>query len=364
MAMSGRFFRRWVPLLIVLVLFTLTPAGPALGVTRSQVDRACSSSAGAYDAYLSAQSEFQAAADAYEVAALEVENVLYRQERTAETLEIRQSDMQIARGRFEQQAVEAYMNGGGSNPALFFMASSLDQVITSTEFLSAAAADERDIAGDLAALQGELGVLQEQLIVVEQDLREVESQRLEAKDAQEEAMQADQAAWEKLSGQCANLQKQYEIEVARAAAARGGGAGGVSSAATPGFRCPFPGSSFIDSWGYARSGGRRHQGTDMMGPYGGPLYSVANGIAYTTSSGLGGRGVWVVADYGVGYYYAHLSGFNVSSGSRVSTGDVVGYNGDSGNAAGGAPHLHFEIHPGGRGSGAVNPYPTLVAACR
>jgi len=363
--MSGRFSRRRVPLLLVLVLVgALTPAGPALGVTRSQVDRACSSSAGAYDAYLSAQSGFQAAADAYEVAALEVENVLHRQERTAETLDIRQSDMQVARDRFEQQAVEAYMNGGTSNPALFFMASSLDEVITSTEFLSAAAADERDLAGDLAALQGELGVLQEQLVGLEQDLRGVESQRLEAKDVQEQAMLADQAAWEKLSGQCADLQKQFEIEIARAAAARGGGAGGVSSAATPGFRCPFPGSSFIDSWGYARSGGRRHQGTDMMGPYGAPVYASASGIVYTGNSGLGGRSVWVVADYGVGYYYAHLSGYNVSSGSRVSTGDVVGYNGDTGNASGGAPHLHFEIHPGGRGSAAVNPYPTLVSACR
>ena len=76
-------------------------------------------------------------------------------------------------------------------------------MITSTEFLSSAASDERDIAGDLAALQGELGVLQGQLVVLEQDLRAVESERLEAKDAQEQAMLADQAAWEKLSGECA-----------------------------------------------------------------------------------------------------------------------------------------------------------------
>ncbi len=362
--MSGRFSRRLVTLLVLVLVGAVTPAGPALGVTKSQVDRACSTSAGAYDAYLSAQSEFQAAADAYEVAALEVENVLYRQGRTAETLQIRQADMEVAQKRFEQQAVEAYMNGGNGNPALFLMASSLDQVITSTEFLSSAASDERDIAGDLAALQGELGVLQGQLVVLEQDLRAVESERLEAKDAQEQAMLADQAAWEKLSGECARLQKQFEIEVARAAAARGGGAGGVSSAATPGFRCPFPGSSFTDSWGNPRSGGRAHKGTDMMGPYGAPLYAVASGIVYTGNSGLGGRTVWVVADYGVAFYYAHLSSLNVSSGSRVSTGDVVGFNGDSGNAAGGAPHLHFELHPGGRGAAAVNPYPTLVSACR
>jgi murein DD-endopeptidase MepM/ murein hydrolase activator NlpD len=363
--MSGLFPRRRVPLLLALITVgVMTPNGPALGVTKSQVDRACASSSAALEEYRSAQNAFRAAAEAYEVAAIEVENVLYRQERTAETLQIRQGDMETARRRFEQQAVEAYMSGGNSNPALFFMASSLDQVITSTEFLTAAADDERDAAGDLAALQGELSGLQDQLLVLEQDLRAVEAERLAAKDLQEAAMVADQSAWEKLSGQCRDLQKRYEIEVARAAAARGGGAGGVSAAATPGFRCPFPGSSFIDSWGAPRSGGRRHKGTDMMGPYGAPLYASASGVIYTGNSGLGGRTVWLVADYGTAYYYAHLSGINVGNGSRVSTGDVVGYNGDTGNASGGAPHLHFEIHPGGRGAAAVNPYPTLVAACR
>ena len=115
--------------MVLVLVGALTPAGPALGVTKTQVDRACATSAGAYEAYLAAKSEFQVAAQAYEAAALEVENVLYRQGRAAETLEIRQSDMEVAKDRFEQQAVEAYMNGGNANPALFFMASSLDEVI-------------------------------------------------------------------------------------------------------------------------------------------------------------------------------------------------------------------------------------------
>ena len=362
--MSGRFNRRRLRTVLALCLaFQLLP-GQALGVTKSQVDRACAASSSALAEYRRASAAFEEAARAYSAASLEVDNVLYRQGRTAETLDLRRGAMEVAEDRFQQQAVEAYMSGGGSNSALFLAASSLDRVITTTEFLSAAGTEEHDAAGDLAALQGELVTLQGQLSALEVELRAVEQQRLDAKNQQETAMNADQAAWQKLDGECRAIQKRYEIELARAAAARGSASAGISAAATPGFICPFPGSSFINSWGAPRSGGRGHKGTDMMGPYGAPLYAVASGTVYTGNGGLGGKTVWLIADYGTGFYYAHLSSINVSSGNRVGRGDVVGYNGDSGNADGGSPHLHFEIHPGGRGSSAVNPYPTLIAACR
>ncbi|MGQ0848970.1 MAG: peptidoglycan DD-metalloendopeptidase family protein [Actinomycetota bacterium] len=363
--MSGRTIRRRLPIAIVLAILASAFSGTAASaVSRSQVERACSSSRAAYDEYQAASAVFGEAAEAYEAASLAVDNVLYRQERTADTIEIRREAMAGAVARFEEKAVEAYMSGGTSGTALFLGAGSLDRVITTNEFLTASASDERDAAGELAALQGELVILAGQLTGLENDLRTVEQERLEARDQQETAMLADQAAWQKLSGRCKELQKQFEIEQVRAAAARGGAAAGVPAAATPNFLCPFPGSSFINSWGAPRSGGRRHRGTDLMGAYGAPLYAVASGTVSIGSGGIGGKSVWLVADYGTGFYYAHLSGLNVGSGARVSRGDVIGYNGDTGNASGGAPHLHFEIHPGGRGSAAVNPYPTLVAACR
>jgi murein DD-endopeptidase MepM/ murein hydrolase activator NlpD len=102
----------------------------------------------------------------------------------------------------------------------------------------------------------------------------------------------------------------------------------------------------------------------MMAAYGEPMYAVTSGVVRISHSSLGGNSIWLSGDNGIAFYYAHLSDFNISSGSRVSQGQTIGFNGSSGNAASGAPHLHFEIHPGGRGSPAVNPYPTLASACR
>ncbi|HKY65747.1 MAG TPA: peptidoglycan DD-metalloendopeptidase family protein [Acidimicrobiales bacterium] len=125
--------------------------------------------------------------------------------------------------------------------------------------------------------------------------------------------------------------------------------------------CPVAGPvDFIDSWGYARSGGRTHKGVDMMADIGVPTVAPVSGRVEHRGSSLGGLSWYVYGDNGNMYYGTHLSGYENQGAGHVEGGTVIGYVGDSGNAAG-TPHLHFEIHPGG--GSAVNPYPATAEAC-
>jgi murein DD-endopeptidase MepM/ murein hydrolase activator NlpD len=120
--------------------------------------------------------------------------------------------------------------------------------------------------------------------------------------------------------------------------------------------------SYVDTWGAARSGGRSHQGTDVMAPHGARVFAIVDGVVSRESSSTnGGIQLYLQGDNGIEYFYAHLSGYAVGAGTRVRAGQLVAYNGQTGNARYTAPHVHFEVHPGG--GAPVNPYPYLRRVC-
>jgi murein DD-endopeptidase MepM/ murein hydrolase activator NlpD len=122
-------------------------------------------------------------------------------------------------------------------------------------------------------------------------------------------------------------------------------------------------NSFRDTFGAPRSGGRTHQGCDIMTARNTPIVAVTKGVITRTNpydTGLGGITIHLRGDDDNVYYYAHLASIKdgIRAGVRVSAGQVIGYAGNTGNASGGAVHLHFEIRP--NGGAAINPYPILL----
>ena len=127
-------------------------------------------------------------------------------------------------------------------------------------------------------------------------------------------------------------------------------------------------ASFGDSFGAARATTIWHHGADIFAPLGAPVLAVARGTLFSVGwNDVGGNRLWLRDDEGNEFYYAHLSAFSVNAaeGRRVSPGEVIGFVGNTGDAAGTPFHLHFEIHPLGLlglgYDGVINPTAPLNA---
>lgn len=121
--------------------------------------------------------------------------------------------------------------------------------------------------------------------------------------------------------------------------------------------------SVQSQFGAQRDAGRRlHEGIDIFAPRGTPVVAATAGwVGSAVTNRLGGNVIWVWNPVGgFSTYYAHLDRRAATPGQRVMAGDVVGYIGNTGNARGGPPHLHFGVYAAG--SGSVDPLPFVCGS--
>ncbi|MFJ5617826.1 M23 family metallopeptidase [Micromonospora sp. NPDC093243] len=106
--------------------------------------------------------------------------------------------------------------------------------------------------------------------------------------------------------------------------------------------------------------GTQHAGIDFAMPAGTPIHAAAAGTVVKAGDAGDGYGNSVFIDHGNGYltHYAHQSRLVVSVGDKVGVGEVIGYEGSTGDSTG--PHLHFEVHQGQMWS-QIDPAPFLRA---
>jgi len=130
-------------------------------------------------------------------------------------------------------------------------------------------------------------------------------------------------------------------------------------------------ASYSDTYGAARASTGWHHGTDIFAPLGAPVLAVADGTLFSVGwNDVGGFRLWLRDRYGNQFYYAHLAAYSAIAvnGAEVRAGQVVGFNGNTGDAQGTPYHLHFEIHPVSLLSmgydGSINPTTWLHAVRR
>ena len=385
------FFLRWIATaIVVLALVSTTAFVPAASqVTEADVEEARLAREEAAVERAAAIVDLDEAVVAYEAARGELEELIFSVGRLRGRIDDYQSETSVLRDEVRERAVQSYMTGDERDPiARVFAPETVQQSMIARQVLSRAVESESEQIDSLVATVAEMARLQAKLdtdsarlfdlqadadaiVGRMNDLYQAADLVFEETDQEFVKVQADRAEQvrreeEERRRQEEERRRQEEVRRQRELmqAALELPAEGVPEWVTPGFTCPVGGSSwFLDTWGAPRSGGRSHKGVDMMGPVGTPLVAVSGGIVRKSYGSLAGNIVWLYADHGVNYFYAHLDSYpgGLVDGQWVPRGQVIGYMGDSGNPRPGAYHLHFGIYPGG--ITAVNPYPTVEKAC-
>ena len=291
------------------------------------------------------------------------------QEHIATTQElITQKERRAGRlqGRLDQRARDVYIHGPIGALEFVLTAESLGDLSDRISFLDALSRGDISTAAGVDLVKGELQKQKRFLAELNADLVEIlerlrgEQERIQGKWQEQAAIKANiEAKLGEAQGLVQNLEKKVKQEIL--ALLRASGAPAIINGKGPFKVCPVdPPRSYIDDFGFPRVG-HTHQGNDIFAPQGTAIRAPFDGRAEESYNGLGGTSVHVYASNGDYVYNAHLVRHAGVDGQQVSAGTIVGYVGDTGNAAGTPYHDHFEYHPGG--GSAVSPYQYLNLVC-
>jgi murein DD-endopeptidase MepM/ murein hydrolase activator NlpD len=296
----------------------------------------------------------------------------------------------LLQDQLDQRAWESYESGGpGSTLEFLLTSTSLADLSTRLEIMDRSAAIDHELVRKVADQRAKLETKEEEQQAVRAKLQ-AEEKKLQIRQGQLVAklnsaqdvvseLNSDKAEAVRLVEKLED-KRAAEIEAARLAAlqnpAPGGGSGGGTVAGRPFQVCPVRGFvGYSDDFGAPRYGGgyHLHAGNDMFAALGTPVVAPFSGTAADATNGLGGLSVKVYGAAGW-VYNTHLS--SIGTLGSVSAGTVIGYVGNTGNAAGTPPHNHFEWHPYNppadpwtspygvsRVGDAIDPYPYLNQVC-
>jgi murein DD-endopeptidase MepM/ murein hydrolase activator NlpD len=360
-----------------------------------------------------AQAEMDATLAEVQILSAQWEDIVARRETLASQIALlngQYAETVLQVGELEtaamKRAVELYMTNSLDGIAPFLGGNSISAVGVGISYVNDIVDSDQKVLGDLVAVRSSLDRQRESLDLAEDSLVSIEAEleasvavineKLEAAQANFLILQEQKAIEDEARRIAEEEARRAEEEAARKAAeeeaARNATSTTIPAASTTtstspttttapggtttttttipsssdGGACPVNGAvSFSDSWGAPRSGGRTHEGVDMLAARGTPIVAIVDGtIKRMRDSTLGGKTIWLRGSNGHEYYYAHLdshaSGLHV--GQSVGEGEFIGTVGTSGNAPAHIPHLHFEYHP--NGGGAVNPTPLVTSLCR
>jgi len=280
-------------------------------------------------------------------------------------IETLQADLATIQRELDRRAAALFIAGGSPQALALLTSESVTDAVDRMEFASAVAAGDSDLATRVSVETQELAWQRERLA----DAVSAQAAASEDLEAQQRAVQAELG---RIASRVDELEATLAAERSPTPAAPSGNGDGNGPGDPGGPKppvsgtgwlqtCPVNGpSSFVDSFGDPRPGGRSHEGIDMIAARGTPVAAVHAGTVHRTGSLIGGYGIVLFHEGSSDWtFYTHFDSYgSYGEGAHVSAGDTIGYVGNSGTTV---YHLHFEYHPGG--GAAINPYTSLLGVC-